>query len=892
MESLAKPGTVLVSKNTYKMVHEYFQFNDLGEIDVKGKDILQKAYGLIKTSKIETRLDASAAKGLTQFVGRKNSMTLLQTALKKAKSGLGQVVGIIGEAGVGKSRLILEFQNNLSTEQHTYLEGSCIHFGGSMAYLPFLDIIKSYFDISDDDREFVIKKKIQEKVLGFEQTLTKAIPAIHDLLSLQVDDELYGLLDPPSKRERTFEAIRDILLFESQKNPLILVVEDLHWIDKTSEDFINYLIGWLANSPIMLIFLYRPEYTHQWGSKSYYTKIGLDQLGKESSIQLLEAILKGDVVPELSELILNRTTGNPLFMEELTNSLLENGSIKQENDKYIISDSATNIKIPETLQGIIAARMDRLEDNLKRTMQVASVIGRDFAFRILNTITDMRKDLKSYLLNLQGLEFIYEKSLFPELEYIFKHALIQEVAYNSLLQNRRKEIHEKIGNAIETIYADRLEEFYEMLAYHYIKSDNLEKGATYSKLASKKANKDGSFMEAISFAIQNVSCIEKLPKNDEMKINLIDARTFLGLYYNASNYHIEAKEAIDPIIDLAINLNYKKRLAPIYLILGSNYLFNQENYSNAIKYLELALKTAKETSDFVTFPNAYMYLGNAFSFNCYFEKAQECYNNAIKFCQDVSSDFGIAVFKSALSFLVYGFKGDIDKEYQISLEAVELAEKSNNAFGKGMAYSGYGFACYYKGLFEGAIKAFKKAIEHNERANHVAWASVAAFGLAKTYYEIKDYTNSKLLYELSCRYMENNRMMASFVNVMKVGIVKSKIMSNEELTKQDLQYLNVTEYGFNIYEGWVLRFSAEVYMKLGDSHLEKAENLVTRAIEADKKYHIKINLAKDYALYAKLLKHRTDNQNAQEYLKKALATFKECGANSWAEKTEKDFTTT
>jgi tetratricopeptide (TPR) repeat protein len=262
----------------------------------------------------------------------------------------------------------------------------------------------------------------------------------------------------------------------------------LHWIDETSEELLDYLIGSLTSTHILLILPYRPEYTHQWSSKSYYHKIGLNQLTAQSSAELVHAILEGgEISPEIRELILNRTSGNPLYMEELTHSLLENGSIQKKDLQFVLSGKASDIQIPDTIQGIIAARMDRLEDNLKRTMQVASVIGRDFAFRILQTITGLREELKAYLLNLQGLEFIYEKSLFPELEYIFKHALTQEVAYNSLLLKRRKELHAKIGRAIEQIYAERLEEFYEMLAYHFDQGQVWDKAVEYQVKAGLKA---------------------------------------------------------------------------------------------------------------------------------------------------------------------------------------------------------------------------------------------------------------------------------------------------------------------------------------------------------------------------------------------------------------------
>ena len=500
MESMARPGTILVSTDTFRLARDFFEFESLGKVELKGKEKPLEAHKLFKAGEVETRIGASVAKGLTRFVGRENSMAALKEALEEAEAGSGQFVGLVGEAGVGKSRLLFEFKSLLPQSEYAYLEGRCLHYGGSMSYLPFLEILRSYFEIKEGDREFIIKKRMAEKIAGLDEKLESALPPLMELLSLKVEDEDFIKLEPQQKRERTFEAIRNLLIRMSQERPLVLAVEDLQWIDKTSEEFLDYLIGWLASTHILLILLYRPEYTHQWGSKSYYSKIGLDQLSTSDSAELVQYILVGgEVAPELRELILSRTGGNPLFMEEFAHSLLENGSIQRKDHQYVLSSEPSSIQVPDTIQGIIAARIDRLEDNLKRTMQVASVIGRDFAFRILQTITGLREELKAYLLNLQGLEFIYEKSLFPELEYIFKHALTQEVAYNSLLHKRRKEIHGKIGKAIEQIYAERLEEFYEMLAYHFDQGEVWEKAFLYLFKSGDKARQAYASHEAIAF---------------------------------------------------------------------------------------------------------------------------------------------------------------------------------------------------------------------------------------------------------------------------------------------------------------------------------------------------------------------------------------------------------
>ena len=525
METMARPDSVQVSGNTHRLARDYFEFASLGKVAVKGKEKPQEAYELVRTSEVETRIEASAAKGLTRFVGRGKDIEALREASRRASSGSGQAVGIVGEAGVGKSRLILELRKAISKDEYTCLQGLCLHYGGSMPYLPILDIVKSYFNIQEEDREYVIKRRAREGLSELDEKLLGCISCFHELLSVQVEDEKYLQLEPQQRRQRVFEAIRDLFIRISQEKTLLLVVEDLHWIDKTSQEFLDYLIGWLANTPILLVLLYRPEYTHSWGSKSYYTQISLDQLSVRNSGDLVQAILEeGEVVPELNELILGRAGGNPLFVEELTRSLVENGSIHRQDDHYVLTRKPSEIQVPDTIHGIIAARMDRVEESLKRIMQVASVIGREFAYRILATITGMREDLKGSLLNLQGLEFIYEKQLFPELEYMFKHALTQEVAYNSLLSKRRREIHEKIGQAIEQIYTERLEEYYELLAHHYVRSDNTVKAVEYLDLANQKAAKAHAMEDAKVYFNTAMELLDTLPEteqNQERRISLV-----------------------------------------------------------------------------------------------------------------------------------------------------------------------------------------------------------------------------------------------------------------------------------------------------------------------------------------------------------------------------------
>jgi class 3 adenylate cyclase len=587
METAAESDSVLVSESTHRLAKEFFEFASTEPLQVKGKQEPVEAYTLLHPTEVDTRIGASVAKGLTRFVGRRKEIETLQEAFAQVQSGEGQVVGLVGEAGVGKSRLLLEFRSLLPQGNYNYLEGQCLHYGGAMPYLPLLDILRSFLGIKEGEPEFVIRSRMKERILGLDENLKDLIPPFQELLSLKVDDEAYSRLEPKEKREKTFEAFRDLLIRSTRDRPLVLTVEDLQWIDQTSEQFLDYMIGWLPRTRILLLLLYRPEYVHQWGSKSYYNMIGVGHLSANSSSELVGAILEGgEVVPELKDLILNRAAGNPLFMEELTQSLLQNGSIRKTQNRFVLTKEITSSQVPETVQGIIAARMDRLEESLKRIMQVAAVIGREFAFRILETITEMKENLKSGLVNLQGLEFIYEKSLFPDLEYIFRHALVQEVAYNSLLINRRKEIHGKIGQAIERLYAERLDEFCEVLAYHYSKSGNPAKAYEYLKKSAEKAVRNDAVYEAVRFYREAMEVLCQLPPNEENQREQIDLVLSMQIPWRRIGYAEDSLTLLQKAETQTKELGDDKKRLMICSVLGHYYIFKEGDPQLGRTYLE------------------------------------------------------------------------------------------------------------------------------------------------------------------------------------------------------------------------------------------------------------------------------------------------------------------
>jgi len=892
MESMAKAGTVLVSNNTFKLARDFFEFEHLGKKKVKGKEESQEAYKLIKAGDVDTRIRAAEAKGFTKFVGRKNSMAALKEPFEMVKSRSGQVVGIVGEAGVGKSRLLHEFRKQLPSGKHTYLECRCLHFGSSMPYLPILDIIRSYFDIKEGDREFIIRKKIKDKALKLDKKLEGIVAPILELLSVKTDDEEFSKLDPQLKREKTFEALRDLFIRQSQEKLLILAVEDLHWIDNTTEEFLNFLIDWLANTNIMLILLYRPEYTHQWGSKSYYTKVGLDQLGKESSTELVKAMLdQGDLAPELKALILSRAAGNPLFMEEFTSTLIENGSIQKKGKKYILNKEPSDVQVPDTIQGIIAARMDRLEDNLKQTMQVASVIGRDFAFRILNNITGMREELKSYLRNLQGLEFIYEKSLFPELEYIFKHALTQEVAYNTLLLARRKEIHENIGGAIEKIYADRLEEFFEMLAYHYSKSDNLDKAYQYLKFSSKKAAESYSHKESVAFFKQAINVLDKMPRTDAVKKEQVEVRMLIARPLRFLAFPEGSIEIMKKGVELAKKIGDKKSLAVFYSYIGMYYSF-QGNISLAIEYNEGSYREAFRMQDLELMIDpayslcvSYFFIGDhikgakvAKDVISLFERSQAENNNLLhpfsifylhygisigylgdfnegeKFIKkSFSSNLDINTFfllgqREALSGFFYLVKGDGKKTIEHIQEAIKYYDKTDDPVNLGLSWNQLGFGYYLLGDLKTARKYIEKGLSIQKN-------SVLPFVLPGHYYF------------LSMVYCDSG-------DVGKALDCAEKCLELSQ--KSDQRFM---EGNARIHLGRAL-------WKKDPSQTDKAEEHIRQGIKILKDLKLRPEFARGYLYLGELYADAGKKEKAFETLKKAETMFIDMETDYWLKRTQ------
>jgi predicted ATPase/class 3 adenylate cyclase len=880
MESLAKPGNIVVSRDTHRLVRDFFALESLGKVEIKGKEEPQEAYDLIKATEVSTRIEAAVLKGLTRFVGRKNSMAALMEAYDKAQTGSGQVVGMVGEAGVGKSRLLLEFKNRVPQGEFTYLEGRCLHFGGLMAYLPILDILKSYFDIKEEDREFVIKKKMGEKVLQLDEKLQSALPPFEDLLSLKVDDEEYLKADPKQKRARVFEAIRDLLIRESQNRPLVLAVEDLHWIDKTSEEFLDYLIGGLTSTRILLILLHRPDYTHPWGSKSYYNRIGLDQLTTESSAELVQAILEGgEVVPELRELILSRTGGNPLFMEEFTHTLLENGSIQKKAHRYVLSRQASQIQVPNTIQGIIAARMDRLEDNLKRTMQVASVIGRDFAFRILQIISGMREELKSHLINLQGLELIYQKSLFPELAYIFKHALTHEVAYNTLLAHRRKELHRLIGLAIEEAYTDRLAEHYEVLAHHFSKGEEWGKALDYLIRAAQNASRAFATREAVALYDQALEATSHLGETVETRTVMAIHQAKAQLYTILSEFE-RARAEGESLLTLArqVGDRVSEGSALAGMALSSHW---SHDFNRSLEYSREAIEVAKQVDAKQVLAAAYLSAGSVHAMIGQLDQAEEEVERAFSISQSVGD---VSRQSQSLYFvgLLKNWEGKFSEALRLESEALRIAREHKLVIPLLRSLWGYAMVLTGMGDYNQAFAAFEEGLALSEKVgdefygfrylNTVGWLHSELGDLERAI----DY--NQLGAEMARKRGDLEGTANAEINLGDIFLTKSNLTRAQEYL--DGIYGFVKDPTTTDWMKW--RYSMHLFASLGELWLARGD--VSRArgfaglcLEQATRTNSRKYLVKGWRLLSEIALARGQTDEAEDALRQAHILAQEIG---------------
>jgi class 3 adenylate cyclase/tetratricopeptide (TPR) repeat protein len=713
MEQIADPGAIVITPDTLALAEGYVEVRSLGRVPVKGLADAVEVYEVTRAGAARTRLQATARRGLTRFVGRDAELEQLHRAQELAAEGHGQVAAIVGEAGVGKSRLVYELTHSHRMQGWLVLESASVSYDKATSYLPVIDLLKGYFKIQDRDDLREIREKVTGKLLALDRALEATLPALLALLDVPVDDAPWQALDPAERRRRLLDAVRRLLLREAREQPILLIFEDLHWIDGETQALLDGLVESLGSARLLLLVNYRPEYQHAWGSRTFYSQMRLDALPAEGTGELLEALLGGDPgLAPLKQLLVKR--GNPFFLEETVRTLVETQALAGERGRYQLRQPVQAIQVPPTVQVMLAARIDRLPPEDKRLLQAASVVGKDVPLVLLQAIADLSDEaLRRGLDRLQAAEFLCEIALFPELEYSFKHALTHEVTYGGLLQERRRALHARIVDTLETLHRDRLGEQIERLAHHALRGELREKAVHYLRQAGLKTAGRSALQEARAWFEEALGLLETLPEDQstleqafEIRLELRPVLQQLGEVRQRLKHLREAKT-------LAEKLNDDHRIGRVSAFESGVHATLGE-LDEALQTATRALETAGRHRDLRLRILSTTYLEQAHYFRGEYERVVELATDNLA---ALPADWVYEYFGSAAPASIYdrfwlvlslAQLGGFAAAAEHQAEAIRLAEPTHHAFTVGLAYYGAGTLHLLKGDWTEA----RSLIEH------------------------------------------------------------------------------------------------------------------------------------------------------------------------------------
>jgi tetratricopeptide (TPR) repeat protein len=835
-----------------------------------------------------SRLQAAAARGLTRFVGRDAETEQLRKALEQARAGHGHVVAVVGEPGVGKSRLFYEFIHSRRIEGCLVVESGSVSYGKATPYLPLIDLLKVYFKIHDRDSQRDIREKVTGKLLTLDEGLKSTLPAFFALLDLPIDDQRWQGLDPLQKRQRTLDASKRLLFRESQAQPLLLVFEDLHWLDSETQMVLDSLVESLPTSRLLLLVNYRPEYQHSWASKTFYSQVRLDPLVPESAEELLHSLLGNDPsLQGLKQHLIARTEGNPFYLEESVRTLVETKVLSGERGLRRLVKSVESVQVPATVQAVLAARIDRLPPEEKRLLQAASIIGEDVPFRILSSVVDMSEDeLRRALDHLQAAEFLYEATLFPDLEYTFKHGLTFQVAYGSLVQDRRRTLHAAIAASMESLYSNRITEQVERLAYHAFHGEQWEKAVTYLRQAGAKAADRSAHREAVSYFDQALEALKHLAESRQAIEHAIDIRIEMRSSLQPLGEQAKVFERMREAESLAELLNDQRRLGQTSAYLSGYFTQAGDDPTQAIEKGQRALEISFSTGDFGLQIQANHFLATAYHTVGDYDRALKYFRRNVESLagDQLYQRFGLAFFPSVGAryqlVILLAERGEFIEAAGHGDEAIRIAEAANHPFSLSTAYYAVGHLHIRKGVIEKAINLLERDLEicqsWNLRQNVPRVA--AALGYA---YAVAGRVGEALpLLDLT-----NDRMRAP----MRAQLAQAYLLIGKRDTADLIASHAVDSsrrQGEPVREALARYVLGEVAVSAALPDLEKAKEHYRQAMVVADRIGLRVLLAHCHIGLGKLYQRADDLKHAKAYLTNGVAMMREMEMGLWLERAE------
>jgi class 3 adenylate cyclase/tetratricopeptide (TPR) repeat protein len=893
MEQLATPGTVRLTGETLRLAEGYVEVRSLGPIPVKGLSDPIEIFELTAAGQARTRLQAAALRGLTRFVGRDAEVEHLRRVLGQAGAGHGQVAAIVGEAGVGKSRLTYEFTHSHRVQDWLILEASSVSYGKATSYLPVIDLLKGYFKIGDRDNHREMRDKVMGRVLGLDRALEPVLRPLLALLDVPVEDAAWQTLDAPQRRQRTLDAVKRLLLRESQVQPLLVVFEDLHWIDGETQALLDSVVDSLGSARLLLLVNYRPEYQHGWGSKTAYSQMRLDTLPAESASELLDALLGEDPgLAPLKQLLVKR--GNPFFLEENVRTLVETRALAGERGRYRLTQPVQAIQVPPTVQVILAARIDRLAPDDKRLLQVASVIGKDVPFALLQAIVDLpESELRSLLTHLQAGEFLYESRLFPDLEYTFKHALTQEVAYGSLLQERRRLLHGLIVKAIEDRHLDRLGEQIELLAHHAFRGELWEKAVEYLRQAGARAIPRAAHREARTWFEQALVALQHLPETRERLELAIDLRFNLRSSLQPLGEHATILQRLRECASLAKSLCDQRRLGRALVSMVEGF-WALGDYERALEAGERGLAIAKEIGDLRIESGATFYLGQVYQAIGDHRRALDSLRSSVASVEGhLRYEYrGAPILLSVISrtWLVVSLAelGEFSEGIAIAEDAFRIADAVGHPLNLVSAHLSLGVLHLYKGELEAATAALERSLGLVQDWSISGWFHHAASQLGFAHALAGHHDKALPLLEGAVQdAAARGRLGSHSLRLARLGegyLLAGRVDDTIAFSQRALDLsLKHKERG---HQAWALRLLGEVAAHREPPHGEDARDQYGQALVLANELSMRPLVAHCHLGLGKLYWRTGKREQAREHLTTATTMYREMDMRFWLEKAE------
>jgi class 3 adenylate cyclase/tetratricopeptide (TPR) repeat protein len=897
MEQGARPGTVLIAPATLNLVEGFVAVKSRGPVPVKGRNEPVEVYELSGLGPARTRLQVAARRGLTRFVGRDAEIEVLRQSLEHAGAGHGQAVAIVGEAGVGKSRLVWEFTRSHQTHGWLVLESGSVSYERASPYLPVIELLKAYLSIQkrDDPRE--IRERVAAKLVTLDRTLEPLLTPLLALLDVPVDDPVWGELDPPQRRQRTLEAVTRLLLRESQVQPLLLLFEDLHRIDSESQALLDGLIESLPTARVLLLVNYRPEYQHAWGSKTDYTQLRIDPLPSESAEELLTALLGQDEPLEpLKRVLIERAEGNPFFLEESVQTLVETSVLVGDRGAYRMTKAPEAWQIPATAQAILAARIDRLVPEDKRLLQAASIIGKDVPFTLLQAIADVpEENLRRGLTDLQASEFLYETSVFPDLEYTFKHALTHEVTYASVLHDRRRALHARIVEAIEVLYTDRLAEQVERLAHHAFRGEVWEKAVTYLRQAGAKALAHSAYRQAMSWFEQALTALHPLPDTRQkiehgidLRLDLRQSLFPLGELTTALRYLREAEE-------LARTLDDPRRLGWVSAYICGHHVHTGGHATEVRTLAQRVEAIAERLGDVPLQIAAQYYLATGSRLSGDYRGIEHVCRKLMQSLPDqrTRERFGLVVFPAVMARATFARalaeRGVFDEGDAHGQEAIRIAEALDHPFSVVVGSLDLAYLKSVRGQLSEAARLLERAVAQCREWNITTHTPIVMASLGHVYAR-----SGRIAEGVSC-------LQQALTDYESAGIGYHHSLSVEQLGEAylladqldnaracaDRAVMLARGRGERGYEAWALRLLGEIASHHPRPDVPTAAAHYGAAMTLASELEMRPLLAHCHFGLGRLYRRTGNLEQAQQHLITATAMYAEMGMTYWREKLEK-----